>query len=226
MPLQQVPQNVHAQSKAAPRFRGENYVDRECSCRTNQPTWDCPHSPSQSQHDYCGAKKKAERIIELGLPQLEEVPEGEVVEYDEICVRKSPSLWLWLAISRETRAVLGFVLSDRSDAAFERLRSEEVAPAYWDLPSFSDAWEAYRKMLSAGTHTICDKGSGKTSIVEALNTKWRQRQSGLVRKSCGVSWRIFDDIVERFLILVNQHNRQCLKIWNQNQKTAYPLLEP
>ena len=43
---------------------------------------------------------------------------------------------------------------------------------------------------------------GKTSIVEGLNTKSsncehllrRQRQSGLVRKSCGVCWRILDDI--------------------------------
>jgi IS1 family transposase len=84
---------------------------------------------------------------------------GDVVEYDEICLRKSPSLWLWLAISRQTRVVLGFVLSDRGDAAFDRLRNEEIPPAYWDLPSFSDGWEAYRKMLSAEVHTICDKGS-------------------------------------------------------------------
>ena len=145
------------------------------------------------------------------------------MEYDEICVRKSPSLWLWLAVARKTRIVLGFVLSDRGDAAFKKLRSEEIPPSYWDLPSCSDAWEAYRKMLSAEVHTICDKGSGKTSIVEALNTKWRQRQSGLVRKSCGVSWRIFDDIFERFLILVNQHNQQCIQKWNQKQVIAYPL---
>ena len=148
------------------------------------------------------------------------------MEYDEICVRKSPSLWLWLAISRQTRVVLGFVLADRSEAAFDRLRNEEVPPAYWELPSFSDGWEAYRKMLSPELHTLCDKGSGKTSIVEALNTKWRQRQSGLVRRSCGVSWRILDDIVERFLILVNQHNRQCIKKWKQVQIPTCPQSEP
>lgn len=149
-----------------------------------------------------------------------------MVEYDEICVRKSPGLWLWLAVARKTRIVLGFVLADRGEAAFEKLRSEEIPASYWDLPSCSDAWEAYRKMLSSEVHAICDKGSGKTSIVEALNTKWRQRQSGLVRKSCGVSWRIFDDIVERFLILVNQHNHHCIQKWNQEQAIDYPLLEP
>lgn len=106
--------------------------------------------------------------------------------------------------------MLGFVLSDRSDASLERLMTEEVPPLFWETPSCSDAWGAYRRLLPEDLHTICDKGSGKTSIVEGLNTKWRQRQSGLVRKSCGVSWRIFDDLFERFLILLYQHNLQCL----------------
>ncbi len=61
---------------------------------------------------------------------------------------------------------------------------------------------------------------GKTSKVEALNTKSsncahllrRQRQSGLVRKSCGVWEGICDDISERFLILLDRHNQQCLSL--------------
>ena len=154
------------------------------------------------------------------MPQIDEPPVDEAVEYDEICVRKSPGLWLWLAIYRKTRMVLGFVLSDRSDASFLRLRDEvahggavmqEVPPAYWGLKSFSDGWEAYAKFLPADLHEVCTKGSGKTSIVEGLNTKWRQRQSGLVRRSCGVCWRILDDMWERFLILVNQHNRERIR---------------
>lgn len=112
--------------------------------------------------------------------------------------------------------VLGFVLSDRSDASFLRLRDEEVPPAYWGLKSFSDGLEAYAKFLPSDLHEVCTKGSGKTSIVEGLNTKWRQRQSGLVRKSCGVSWRILDDIWERFLILVDQHNREQVRRWKMS----------
>ena len=69
--------------------------------------------------------------------------------------------------------VLGFILADRSDASFLRLRNDvahggavmqEVPPAYWDLPSFSDGLEAYRKFLPSELHEICAKGSGKTSI--------------------------------------------------------------
>ena len=174
------------------------------------------------------------------MPQIDEPVAEEAVEYDEICVRKSPGLWLWLhkcvqvlAIARKTRMVLGFVLSDRSDASFLRLRDEEVAPAYWGLPSFSDGLEAYAKYLPSDLHEVCSKGSGKTSIVEGLNTKSsncehllrRQRQSGLVRKSCGVCWRILDDIGERFLILVDQHNREMIRRWNKIQASHLSPLE-
>jgi hypothetical protein len=60
---------------------------------------------------------------------------------------------------------------------------------------------------------------------EAWNTKWRQRQSGLVRRSCGVCERLADDIFERYLILVGQHNQHRAKQWNihQQQTTSTTL---
>jgi len=82
------------------------------------------------------------------------------------------------------------------------------------VPVCTDGWGAYQRLLAAELHEACDKGSGKTCVVEALNTKWRQRQSGLVRRSCGVSWRVVDDLTQRFLLLSDQHNRQCLKRWS------------
>ncbi len=46
--------------------------------------------------------------------------------------------------------------------------------------------------------------------------KWRQRQSGPVRRSCGVCVRIETDLVERFLLLVEGHNRDCARRrWNR-----------
>lgn len=134
---------------------------------------------------------------------------------DELCIRFSPSLWLWIAVSHLTRLVLGFVVADRTDAALSRLWEEELHPAWGDLPIKADGWEAYQRLLPSEQHEVCAKTSGKTSIVEALNCKWRQRQSGLARKSCGVCWRIRDDVVERFLILADDHNRKCLKRWER-----------
>ena len=40
-----------------------------------------------------------------------------------------------------------------------------------------------------------------------------ERQSGLVRRSCGVCERMHDDIVERFMILIERHNAECEKRW-------------
>jgi IS1 family transposase len=151
-------------------------------------------------------------------------PEEDVIEMDEICVRLSPSLGLglWRAVSRLVGQVLGFALGDRTDAMLTLCWSD-VPEDYQDKPVRSDHWGAYTRFFAAfaagqpGQLRPCDKGSGETSRVEAWNTKWRQRQSGLVRRSCGVSPRIADDIFERFLILVEQHNRECAKRWKSGQ---------
>lgn len=94
---------------------------------------------------------------------------------DEICIRFSPGFWLWLSVSRSLGVVLAFVFRDRSDAMLERLWHEEMPYAWKGLPVCTDAWGAYGRVLPPELHEICDKGSGKTSKVEALNTKWRQR---------------------------------------------------
>jgi IS1 family transposase len=114
--------------------------------------------------------------------------------------------------------VLGFVIDDRTDGALLRLLEEELHPAWRDLPVCTDGWGAYQRLLAPEQHEVCAKGSGKTSVVEALNTTcWRQRQSGLVRRSCGVSWRVVDDLTQRFLLLADRHNRYCLKRWSALQ---------
>jgi IS1 family transposase len=147
-------------------------------------------------------------------------PEADVIEMDEVCIRLSPSLWLWLAVSRLVGQVLGFALGDRTDAMLA-LAWSDVPEDYRDKPVRSDHWGAYARFFAsfrAGQHQACDKGTGQTSRVEGWNTKWRQRQSGLVRRSCGVCERIADDVLERFLILVEQHNRECVKRWKSSQE--------
>ena len=85
---------------------------------------------------------------------------------DEICVRFSPSLWLWLhtcvqvlSVSRTLGVVLAFALGDRSDAMLERLWNEEMPYAWRLLPVCTDAWGAYGRVLPPELHEVCDKGS-------------------------------------------------------------------
>jgi IS1 family transposase len=110
---------------------------------------------------------------------------GDVVEMDEWCIRFSPALWLWIAVSRSVGLVLAFVMDDRSDEALFRLLDEEMPPGWREETVVcTDAWGAYSRLLPPALHQVCSKESGKTSKVEALNTKWRQRQSGFVRRFC------------------------------------------
>ena len=124
-----------------------------------------------------------------------------------------------MGVSRQTRQVLGLALGDRTDGTLARAWAQ-VPAGYQDRPVYTDHWGAYARLLPAGQHHPCDKGSGLTSIVEGLNTKWRQRQSRLVRRSCGVHPKIAADLSERFGLLVEQHNRQSASRWQRRQAEA------
>lgn len=154
-------------------------------------------------------------------------PEDDVIEFDELCLRQTPSLWLWVGISRKTRQVLSFVLGERTDETFGRAWAQ-VPPDYRSRQVYTDHWGAYARLLPKDQHHPCDKGSGLTSIVESLNTKWRQRQSGLVRRACGVHPKRAVDLLERFSLLVAEHNRQSGLLWKrrQNGDTTTTLANP
>ena len=145
-------------------------------------------------------------------------PEGDVIEFDDLCLRQSPPLWLWIGISRKSRQVLSFVPGERTDETFGRAWAN-VPPDYQSRQVFTDHWGAYARLLPKDQHHPCDKGSGLTSIVESLNTKWRQRQSGLVRRACGIHPKRATDLSERFSLLVAEHNRQSALLWKRRQNS-------
>ena len=102
-------------------------------------------------------------------------PEGDVIEFDELCLRQSPPLWLWVGVSRQTHQVLAVALGDRTDGTLARAWAQ-VPTGYQSRLVSTDHWGAYARLVPEGQHRPCDKGSGLTSIVESLNTKWRQHQ--------------------------------------------------
>ena len=124
-----------------------------------------------------------------------------------------------MGVSRQTRQVLGVALGDRSDETLVQAWAQ-VPPDYQGRPVYTDHWGAYARLLPQEQHHPCDKGSGLTSVVESLNTKWRQRQSGLVRRSCGVHPKMATDLSERFLLLVDEHNRLSARRWQHRPKEA------
>jgi insertion element IS1 protein InsB len=102
--------------------------------------------------------------------------------------------WVWLALDRDTREIVGVHIGDRS---------AEGAQALWDsLPkdyqqhaiSYTDFWEAYQSAFPKGRHHAVGKESGKTNHVERFNCTLRQRVSRLVRKSLSFSKKIENHI--------------------------------
>jgi insertion element IS1 protein InsB len=73
---------------------------------------------------------------------------------------------------------------------------------------YTDFYQAYAKLFAPWQHRPSAKGSGKTSIVEGLNNKWRNRVSGLVRKTVCV--RYLQDLERRLWLVVDAHNQLCL----------------
>ena len=130
---------------------------------------------------------------------------------DELVIRfrfKRRYKYLWLDISRLTHQVIGFWIGDRS--------YQSLWNFWFSLPAdyrrklvYTDFYEAYAKLLCAWQHRPCDQGSGHTSIVEGLNNKWRNRVSGLVRKTVCV--RYLEDLERRLWMVFEAHNQLCLK---------------
>ena len=148
-------------------------------------------------------------------------PEEDTIEFDELCIRVTPSLWLWIAVSRLVKHVLGFAIGGRTEAMLE-LAWSDVPEDYRDKPVATDFWAAYARFFSTEQHFPCEKGSGETSIVESCNTKWRHRHPGLTRRSCGVHRRVTTDLVERFYIVAELHGIQAIRRYKEKQTKKLP----
>ena len=96
---------------------------------------------------------------------------------------KENPVYIWLAITRKTRQIVGFHLGDRS---------QKSAAEFWQtLPKihqtqgkfYTDLWESYCEVIPSEQHYPSSKKSGHTTKIERLNNTLRHRCSRLVRKS-------------------------------------------
>jgi IS1 family transposase len=122
---------------------------------------------------------------------------------DELCISTKRNLWLWTAISRSTRQVLAFTVGDRS-ARHVRTLLEALPPLGRRRRIYTDGYPAYASVLASWRHCIADKGDGRTSGVEGVNTSLRHRCSFLVRRHCGL--RPQGLVVPRATLSVRDHN--------------------
>lgn len=136
---------------------------------------------------------------------------GDALELDELVIRyryRRRYLYLWIAVSRLTRQVIGFWVGDRSFKSLWALWFSLPAP-YRRKLVYTDFYEAYARLFRAWQHRPSGKDRGQTCLVEGLNNKWRNRVSALVRKTVCV--QSLTNLENRLWMVIHQHNLLCLK---------------
>ena len=121
-------------------------------------------------------KKKSKRRLTI---------EGD--ELGSFVKNKDNKQWVWLAIDRDTREIIGVYVGDRSrDGAEELWKS--LPPVYRQCAvSSTDFWASYETVLPSKRHRAVGKESGQTNHIERFNCTLRQRVSRLVRKTLSFS---------------------------------------
>ena len=115
----------------------------------------------------------------------------DVLELDELWSfvgSKAQPLWLWAALCRRTRQIVGWTLGNRSLQSGSDLRAS-LPKGYRGRATRRDLWDAYAAAFPAKTHRSCGKGDGETCHVERWFGTLRARVSRLIRKAYSLSKR-------------------------------------
>jgi len=132
-------------------------------------------------------KKKVAELPELSETLLEVA--DPVLELDELwsfVLKKACKRWIWIALCRQTRQVIAYVVGDRSEKTCRRLW-EALPEAFRRAHCYTDFWAAYAKVLPAAQHSAVGKETGDTAHVERWNLTLRQRLARFVRRTLSFS---------------------------------------
>jgi len=120
-----------------------------------------------------------------------------ILECDELwsfVASKRCQKWIWLAINRETREIVGMAIGPRTKATARKLWASLPAVYRQCAVCYTDFWDAYAAILPSKRHRASGKESGQTNHIERFNNTLRQRCSRLVRKTLSFSKKLANHI--------------------------------
>ena len=82
---------------------------------------------------------------------------------------KRKQQWVWLALDRDTREIIGCHIGNRSRASAKVLWASLPAVYRQCAVLFTDHWEAYQTVLPVKRHFSVDKDSDLTRHIERFN---------------------------------------------------------
>lgn len=95
---------------------------------------------------------------------------------------KENKQWMWLAMDRETRKIIGVYIGARSEEGAKQLWNY-IPPVYRQCAvCHTNFWAVYACIFPSKRHQPVGKDSGKTNPIEKFNNTLRQRVSHLVKK--------------------------------------------
>lgn len=114
---------------------------------------------------------------------------NDVLELDEVWSfvgSKANQAWLWTALCRRTRQIVGWVLGSRDAFTAIELRNA-IDERYRSCPTVSDQLESYAAVFPPSLHRSVGKETGETAHMERWNGTLRQRVGRFVRKTLSFS---------------------------------------
>lgn len=155
-------------------------------------------------------EKWAEALPDL-VDTLLDARTDDVLELDELWSfvgAKVHKRWIWVALCRRTRQIVAYFIGDRSEASCLELW-RRIPSAYVHCHSFSDFWDAYKKVFDPDRHQSVGKDSGQTNHIERWFNTLRQRLARFVRKT--LSFSKSDRSHEcAFRLFVHHYNQSCI----------------
>jgi insertion element IS1 protein InsB len=135
------------------------------------------------------------------IPQQVNVSEKSkgklTIECDEMwsfVFSKNYKFYIWLAIDRDTREIIGCFVGDRSRQSARKLWHSLLSVYRQCAVAYTDFWQAYCQVIPSKRHRAVGKETGQTNHIERLNNTFRQRISRLVRKSLSFSKKVGNHI--------------------------------
>jgi IS1 family transposase len=143
------------------------------------------------------------------------------IECDELwsfVLSKENKFYVWLAIDRKTREIVGCYIGDRSRESGKKLWTS-LPPVYRQFTvsnvelcavAYTDSWVSYETVIPRKRHRAVGKETGQTNHVVRLNNTLRQRISRLVRQSLSFSKNV-ENHIGAIWYFIHDYNAQLAK---------------
>ena len=125
------------------------------------------------------------------------LPGRLTIECDELWSfvnSKKNEVYIWLAIDRNSRKIVGCFVGDRTRKSARKLWVSLPEIYQQSAVTYTDFWQAYKTVIPHRRHRAVGKETGLTNHIERLNNTFRQRVSRLVRASLSFSKKLSNHI--------------------------------